>query len=101
MTEMYQTPVGESSKLLPKFDKLQQEVELISKRVPTGEKDQKQRVIEATQDPYTWVMQYAKTYNEHWVEEGRPRPDEHFPPYAYFQDIFDLIDLCRVNFFEK
>ncbi len=85
-----------------KFEKLKQEVDLLSKHVvPEGEKDQKQRVVDATKDPFTWVTQYAKTYNEHWVEEGRPRADEHFPPYAYFQDIFDLLDLCRVNFFEK
>src|SRR5437773_8860981 len=59
------------------------------------------RVIEATRDTFTWVTQYAKTYNEHWVEEHRPDPNEHFPPNEYFQDIFDLIDERRVNFFEK
>src|SRR5713101_2453234 len=84
-----------------KFEKLQREVELISKRVPEGEKDQKQRVIEATRDTFTWVTKYAKTYNEHWIEEGRPDPYEHFPPYPYFQDVFDLIDAERVIWFEK
>ena len=31
-----------------------------------------QRPVEATRDPFTWVTQYAKSWNEHWVEEGRP-----------------------------
>ena len=60
-----------------------------------------ERVIEATRNPFIWVTKYTKTWNEHWVEENRPEPSEHFPPYEYFQDIFDLIDECRVNFFEK
>jgi hypothetical protein len=47
------------------------------------------------------VTQYAKTYNEHWIEENRPDPYEYFPPYPYFQDVFDLIDLERVTWFEK
>ena len=84
-----------------KFEKLQREVELISKRVPEGEKDQKQRVIEATRDTFTWVTKYAKTYNEHWIEEGRPDPYEHFPPYEYIRDTFELIDAERVHWFEK
>ena len=60
-----------------------------------------QLVIEATRNPFIWVTKYTKTRNEHWVEENRPEPYEHFPPYEYFQDIFDLIDARRVNFFEK
>jgi len=60
-----------------------------------------QLVIEATRNPFIWVTKYTKTRNEHWVEENRPEPYEHFPPYEYFQDIFDLIDVRRVNFFEK
>ena len=54
---------------------------------------------EATCDPYTWVTQHAKTYNEHWIEEGRPDPYEHFPEYPYFQDVFELIDAERVIWF--
>jgi hypothetical protein len=59
------------------------------------------RVRAATCDTFTWVTQYAKTYNEHWVEEGRPDPYEHFPAYPYLEDTFELIDAERVNWFEK
>jgi hypothetical protein len=51
--------------------------------------------------PFIWVTQYAKTYNEHWVEEQRPSPNEFFPPYPYFQDLFDLFDLERIVWIEK
>jgi len=59
------------------------------------------RVKEATEDPYIWVTKHAKTYNEHWVEEGRPDPYEHFPPYPYFRTTFELLDCERVMWFEK
>ena len=59
------------------------------------------RVQEATDNPFIWVTQHAKTWNEHWVEEGRPEAYEHFPPYDYFQYVFDLIHLKHVIFFEK
>jgi hypothetical protein len=59
------------------------------------------RVIEATRGTFTWVTQYAKTYNEHWVEEGRPDPYEHFPAYDYVRHTFELIDCERVHWFEK
>jgi hypothetical protein len=58
-------------------------------------------VQEATDNTFIWVTQYAKTWNEHWVEEGRPGPYEHFPPFEYFRHIFELLDLERVIFFEK
>jgi hypothetical protein len=32
------------------------------------------RVREAICDPYIWATQFTETYNEHWVEEGRPSP---------------------------
>src|SRR6266480_4069091 len=56
---------------------------------------------EATKDTFTWVTKHAMTYNEHWIEEGRPDPYEHFPLYPYFQDVFELIDAERVIWFEK
>ena len=56
---------------------------------------------EATRDTYTWVTKYTKTYNEHWVEEGRPSPLEPFPPEEYFEDVFDIMDLRRIIWWEK
>jgi hypothetical protein len=63
--------------------------------------DLKDQAKVATRDTYTWVTQYAKTYNEHWIEEGRPDPYEHFPAYPYLEDTFILLDLERVIWFEK
>src|SRR5579864_2454582 len=47
------------------------------------EEQLRDRAGDATRDTFTWVTQYAKTYNEHWIEEGRPDPYEHFPSYEY------------------
>ncbi len=43
-------------------------------------------------DTYTWVTQYTQTKNEHWLEEGRPSPDEPFPPYDYLALLFEIQD---------
>jgi hypothetical protein len=58
-------------------------------------------VQEATGDTYTWVTKHTKTYNEHWKEEGRPCPEEHFPKWAYLEDVFQIFDLARIIWFEK
>jgi hypothetical protein len=60
-----------------------------------------QRVQEAARDTYTWVTQYAKTFNEHWQVEGRPTPYEQFPKYDYIQDLFDILDAERIVWIEK
>ena len=36
-------------------------------------------IEQATRDPYTWVTEHTKTYNQHWFEEKRPSPYEPFP----------------------
>jgi hypothetical protein len=59
------------------------------------------RVQEATRDAYTWVTQHTETYNEHWVEEGRPSPYEPFPQYPYIASVFEILDLERIVWFEK
>ncbi len=62
------------------------------------------RIREAVRDPYTWVTQHTKTWNEHWQEEGRPSPYEHFPDesaYPHIPVIFALIDAERINLFAK
>ena len=60
------------------------------------------RIENATASAFIWATQFAKTRNEHWVEEHRPSPYEHFPLYAYLQDIFDVLESDeRVIWFEK
>jgi hypothetical protein len=59
------------------------------------------RVQEAVRDTFVWVTRYTRTYNEHWVDEGRPSPEEPFPPHPYFKDVFDIFDLERVTWIEK
>lgn len=61
----------------------------------------KQRVIEATADPYRWVTNYTETFNEHWVEEGRPSPYEPFPKHPYFKVAFEVMQAERIVFWEK
>jgi hypothetical protein len=56
---------------------------------------------EATRDAYTWVTEHTKTYNEHWVEEGRPESYEYFPRHEYFKHLFELINAERIIWFEK
>ena len=63
--------------------------------------DVRQDAKEATRDTFTWVTRFARTWNEHWVEEGRSDPYEHFPSHEYIHEIFDLIDAERVIWFEK
>jgi hypothetical protein len=59
------------------------------------------RVLNATRDPFTWVTQWTETYNEHWVEEGRPSQYEKFPPYDYFRDLFVMLELQQITWVEK
>jgi hypothetical protein len=59
------------------------------------------RVQDATRDPYIWATQYTKTFNEHWIEEGRPSPYEPFPKLPYFQPILEVLDAERIVWFEK
>jgi len=59
------------------------------------------RLQEATCDAYTWVTQHTETWNEHWVEEGRPSPYERFPKLPYFAAIFEILDAERIVWFEK
>ena len=59
------------------------------------------RVQEAVRNTFVWVTRYTRTYNEHWLDEGRPSPYEPFPPHLYFKDVFDIFDLERVTWIEK
>ena len=63
------------------------------------------RAREATRDPYVWVTQHTKTYNEHWVVEGRPSPYEPFPPESVRPDLLDAFAILdsdeRILWWEK
>src|SRR5690349_6056439 len=86
-----------STRFRREVEQLNQRVDELNKRKMNAN----DRAKAATKDPFTWVTQYAKTWNEHWLEEGRPDPYEHFPPYPYFQHVFELIEAERVIWFEK
>jgi hypothetical protein len=58
-------------------------------------------VKNAVSDTYTWVTEYTKTFNEHWLEEGRPSPYEPFPRYPYFQPLFEMLEIDRILWIEK
>jgi len=56
----------------------------------------------ATSSPYVKATEYTETFNEHWVEEGRPSPYEPFPSdRRLLEVIFDVIELERIVFIEK
>jgi hypothetical protein len=62
------------------------------------------RVQAAIADPYIWATQFTKTYNPHWMEEGRPSPYEPFPPFEEYPHILDLFEAFadeRIHFIEK
>ena len=63
------------------------------------------RVLDATRDPYVWVTQHTKTFNEHWVVEGRPSPHEPFPPESVRPDLLDAFAILdsdeRILWWEK
>lgn len=56
---------------------------------------------EATRNPYVWATQHTETYNEHWIEEGRPSPYEPFPSWPYIGDLFDVLESERIVWIEK
>lgn len=59
------------------------------------------RAKAATKDTWTWVTGYTQTWNEHWVEEGRPSAYEPFPQWPYLKDLLGLLDLERIVWLEK
>ncbi len=89
------------SQLYQRLERLENRVKAEAERNGPQAEELQKRLLEATCDPFTWVTQYAKTYNEHWFEEGRPEPYEHFPSYDYFAYLFALIDAERVTWIEK
>jgi len=45
------------------------------------------RVQEAVRDTFVWFARYTRTYNEHWLDEGRPSSSEPFPLHRYFKGV--------------
>jgi hypothetical protein len=58
-------------------------------------------VQDAVRDTYTWVTEHTKTFNEHWLEEGRPSPYEPFPRHEYLATLFEILDAQRIVWIEK
>lgn len=56
---------------------------------------------DATRDVYTWVTEHTETWNEHWVEEGRPSPYEKFPRLPYFEVLFQVFERESIVWIEK
>jgi hypothetical protein len=59
------------------------------------------RVQEIVSDAFYWVTEFTETFNEHWIEEGRPSPYEHFPDYPYIGELFAMLELERILWIEK
>jgi len=58
-------------------------------------------VAKALATPHMWTRYHTRTYNEHWFEEGRERPDEPFPAKLYLKYVFACMDLQRISWWEK
>ena len=65
---------------------------LVDRQAASQREAQGAEVRDAVRDTYTWVTEYTKTFNEHWVEEGRPSPYEPFPRYDYLAILFEILD---------
>ena len=68
------------------------------RKVPEKLRD---KAAHATRDVFCWLTEYTQTYNEHWVEEGRPTPYEPFPKHPYFAAVLETIEAERITWWEK
>jgi hypothetical protein len=95
------TPSGD--KVLSYLGQLAQikKIEAELKRILLQRSSNDDRVQQATRDTYTWVTEHTETYNEHWVEEGRPSPYEKLPKLPYLLAVFELLESERIVWFEK
>jgi hypothetical protein len=59
------------------------------------------RTQQAIQSPYAWVTEHTESYNEHWQDEGRPSPYEHFPTLPYVEALFLILQKLRITLLEK
>ena len=81
---------------------LQRRIEALRRESVTGHSAEDARLREAISNPYRWATKHTQTYNEHWVEEGRPSPYEPFPQrLPYLEPLFQLFDLERILWIVK
>jgi hypothetical protein len=65
------------------------------------EVDQK-RIREAMQSTAYWMRHHTKTFNPHWVEEGRPAPHEPFPEdWTFFERVTEMMEREPISAIEK
>lgn len=67
----------------------------------TSSQEESLRVREAIRSTSNWMRNYTKTNNPHWVEEGRPAPNEPFPDWFFFEPMLEMIEREKVSCFEK
>ena len=81
---------------------LQRRIEALRRESVTGRSAEDARLREAISNPYRWATEYTQTYNEHWVEEGRPSPYEPFPQrLPYLEPLFQVFELERILWIVK
>lgn len=87
------------TRLIRRLDRVEEQINgICNARRNLGRNEEIRRAIP---DTYTWVTQYTQTFNEHWVEEGRPSPYEPFPDWSYIPAVFELLDAERIIWWEK
>jgi hypothetical protein len=67
----------------------------------TSTQELQAKVRDATRNTWHWLKNYTETSNPHWMEEGRPRPNEPFPDKPYFEPTLDYIENHRITVIEK
>lgn len=67
----------------------------------TSDHELQRRIREATASTAHWMRSYTKTFNPHWVEEGRPAPNEPFPEWYFFEPLVAMIEREKVCAIKK
>jgi hypothetical protein len=84
-----------------RLDRVEETLRAVNQRSVKEKPLDDSRVQAAIADPFTWVTQYAKRFDEHWGEKGLETPCQHFPAYDYICQTFALIELERITWIEK
>jgi hypothetical protein len=67
----------------------------------TSDLESQRKIREATRSTAFWMRNHTKTFNPHWVEEGRPAPNEAFPEWYFFEPMVEMIEREKVCAIEK
>lgn len=67
----------------------------------TSSLESERRKREATASTAHWMRNHTKTFNPHWIEEKRPRPNEPFPEWYFFETVVELIEREEIVAIEK